>query len=480
MNKSKKFLYRPDWASIGEHPTPKWFKDAKFGIYTHWGIYSVHGVGPNGTWYSHAIYFNQKSSQYKHHLKNYGPLEKFGYKDFIPMFTAEKFDPDEWAGLFKKAGAKFAGPVAEHHDGFSMWDSKYTKWNSAKMGPKRDVLGELEKSIKKRSMKYVTAFHHAANWWFFPVWDKNLDCGDPRYSGLYGPIHKKGEKPNKAYLDTWYAKLKEVVDKYDPDLIWFDFALGNIREDCRKKFMAYYYNKALERKKEVMVTYKDHDIPVGTGIVDFELGRMDHLTYHMWITDTSVDDQGAWSYVKDAKFKSVKRLVNNLIDRVSKNGYLLLNVGPRPDGTIPDGAKKCLYGMGDWLKVNGEAIYGTRPWSYFGEGPTKLKKEGGFNEGDEMKYTARDIRFTVKANVLYAICLGWPNKTFSIRSVGGKMHNGFGGIDYAFYPSEIKSVSMLGMDRNLKWAMSEKGLTITRPDKKPCEHAFVFKITRKA
>ncbi len=256
--------------------------------------------------------------------------------------------------------------------------------------------------------------------------------------------------------------------------------LGNIREDFRKKFMAYYYNKALERKKEVVVTYKDHDIPAGTGILDFELGRMDHLTYNMWITDTSVDDQGAWSYVKKAKFKPVKRLINNLIDRVSKNGYLLLNVGPRPDGTIPEKAKKCLYGIGEWLKLNGEAIYGTRPWSYYGEGPTKLEKEGGFNEGKEVKYTARDIRFTVKGNILYAICLGWPNKTFSIRSVGGKVHNGFGGNDYAFYASEIKSVRMLGVDRNLKWAMSEKGLTITLPDKKPSEHAFVFKITRKA
>ena len=476
----KKNNYTSDWVSIGEHSTPKWFKDAKFGIYTHWGVYSVPAMGPNGTWYSHNIYFNRKSEQYKHHLKHYGPLEKFGYKDFIPMFKAEKFNPEEWADLFKKAGAKFSGPVAEHHDGFSMWDSKYTKWNSVKMGPKRDVVGELEQSIKKRKMKFVTAFHHSVNWWFFPVWNKKLDCSKPEYSGLYGPIHKKGDTPDKAYLDRWYGKLKEVVDKYDPDLIWFDFALGHIREEYRKRFMAYYYNKALEHGKEVVVTYKDHDIPVGAGVVDLELGRMDHLTYHAWITDTSIDDQGAWSYVKGVKFKSVKRLVNNLIDRVSKNGYLLLNVGPKPDGTIPDKAKKCLYGIGKWLKLNGEAIYGTRPWSYYGEGPTKMKKEGGFTENNEVKYTARDIRFTNKGNILYAICLGWPEKTFTIHSIGGKVNNWMGGIEYAFYSSEIKSISMLGIDQDLKWRMSKKGLTITRPDKKQCEHAFVFKIIRKA
>jgi alpha-L-fucosidase len=472
--------YKPNWKSIGSHPTPEWFKDAKFGIYTHWGPYSVPAYGPNGTWYSHRCYSDAKSAQRKYHEQHFGPLEKFGYKDFIPMFTAEKFDADEWATLFKRAGAKFAGPVAEHHDGFAMWPTRYSKWNAAKMGPKRDVVGELAAAVKKRGMKYFTAFHHAELWWWYPVWDRKLDCGDPKYSGLYGPIHKRGEQPDERYLKMWLGKLKEVIGRYDPDLVWFDFALGQIREKYRREFMAYYYNLALERDKEVVVMYKHHSLPPGAGVIDYELGRMDHLTYNIWITDTSVDDQGAWCYVKGVKYKPAKRLVNNLIDRVSKNGYLLLNVGPRPDGTIPEGAKKSLLGLGDWLRVNGEAIYGTRPWSVAGEGPTKLEKEGGFNEGNEVGYTGKDIRFTVKGNALYATCLGWPAKAFTIRSLGTVLlDRPFKSPDPAFYADEIKTIRMLGVDKDLKWKMTRQGLRITRPDIKPCEHAFVFKINRK-
>lgn len=464
--------YEPTWRSLKQYTVPQWLKDGKFGIYTHWGPYAVPAFGPNATWYSHAIYMDKDSEQYKHHVKTYGPLTKFGYKDFIPMFKAEKFDADEWAELFKKAGARFAGPVAEHHDGFAMWDTKYSEWNAAKMGPKRDVVGELEKAIKKKGMKFVTAFHHAESWWFFPVWDKRFDCGDPKYSGLYGPIHEEDELPSKEFLDEWYGKIIEVIDKYDPDFIWYDFALGRMREDYRKRMVAYFYNKAEQRGKEVVITYKDHDLPPGVGIQDLELGQMARLTYHMWITDSSVDDQGAWGYVKTAGFKSVDTLVDNLVDRVSKNGFLLLNVGPKPDGTIPEGAKKCLLGIGKWLEVNGEAIYGTTPWMVSGEGPTRMRRGGAFSEEHPLEYTPEDIRFTVKGNVLYAICLGWPEEEFTIESF---VEND----NCILYESEIKSIKMLGVDKELDWEMTEDGLTIKTPDKKPCEHAFVFKIVRK-
>ena len=351
--------YEPNWRSLKQYPVPQWLRDGKFGIYTHWGIYSVPAFGGNGTWYANKVYTKPNSPQRKHQVETYGPLSEFGYKDFIPMFKAEKFDADEWAELFAKSGAKFAGPVAEHHDGFAMWDTKYSEWNAAKMGPKRDVVGELEKAIKKRDMKFVTAFHHAANWFYFPVWDKKLDCSDPKYSGLYGPIHGADEMPSKEYMDEWYGKIIEVIDNYDPDFIWFDFALEMIHDDYTKEFIAYYYNQSVEHDKSVVVTYKNHDLPPGVGIQDLELGQATELTYNEWITDSSVDDQGAWSYVTNAKFKPVDRLVDNLVDRVSKNGYLLLNVGPKPDGSIPEGAKKALLGMGKWLDINGEAIYGT-------------------------------------------------------------------------------------------------------------------------
>ena len=225
--------YKPDWASLKTHPVPQWLREGKFGIYTHWGVYSVPAMGPNATWYANIVYWEPDSPERKHQEQTYGPLEKFGYKDFIPMFTGEKFDAEQWADLFQKAGARFAGPVAEHHDGFAMWDTKYSPWNAAKMGPKRDVVGELAKAIKKRNMKFVAAFHHAENWLYFPTFDKRYDCGDPRYSGLYGFIHEKNALPSKAFLDLWKGKIIEVIDKYDPDLVWFDNGLELITDSYK-------------------------------------------------------------------------------------------------------------------------------------------------------------------------------------------------------------------------------------------------------
>jgi alpha-L-fucosidase len=267
-------------------------------------------------------------------------------------------------------------------------------------------------------MKYVTAFHHAANWFFFPVWDEQYDTGDPKYSGLYGQPHKRGAMRNQEFIDEWYGKIIEVIDNYSPDFIWFDFALDALPEGYVKDFLAYYYNHAIEKGKEVVVTYKGHDIIPGAGVRDLELGQEPQITYHDWITDTSVDDRGAWGWANDLTFKPVDRLIDNLIDRVSKNGYLLLNVGPKPDGTIPDGAKKVLLEMGSWLETNGEAIYGTTPWFVAGEGPTNLGEatDIGFNESD-IVYTPEDIRFTVKDDVLYATFLDWPGDKAVIRTI---------------------------------------------------------------
>jgi alpha-L-fucosidase len=470
--------FQPTWNSLRNYQTPQWLRDGKFGIYTHWGVYSVPAVGPNGTWYSNHMYMNPDSPERIYQEATYGPLAKFGYKDFIPMFTGAKFNADEWADLFQKAGARFAGPVTEHHDGFAMWDSKYTEWNAAKMGPKRDIVGELAKAIKAHNMKFVTAFHHMENWYFFPTWDKRLDCGDPRYSGLYGPIHEKGAQPSKEFLDRWEDEVREVIDKYDPDFIWFDFGLRCVPEVYKQDLLAYYFNKAAAENKEVVVSYKGHDLPPGVGIDDLELGQERELTYHEWITDSSIDNQGAWGYVQGAGFKTTENLVDNLVDRVSKNGYLLLNVGPKPDGTIPEVAKERLLQLGKWLQVNGEAIYGTTPWVIAGEGPTQLEAGGPFNEMDSLRYTAQDIRFTAKDNVLYATVLGWPGEKVLIKSLAGGPNpdkNFWNGL----YPSEIASITMLGDGRELKWELAKEGLSVETPKTKPCEYAFVFKIVRK-
>jgi alpha-L-fucosidase len=299
-----------------------------------------------------------------------------------------------------------------------MWDTKYSKWNAAKMGPKRDVVGELEKAIKKRDMKFVTAFHHAANWFFFPVDDKRYDTGDPKNSGLYGQHHKRGEMRNQAFIDEWYGKIIEVIDKYSPDFIWFDFALDSIPEGYVKDFLAYYYNDATKKGKEVVVTYKGNDLVPKTGVRDLELGQEASITYHEWITDSTVDDRGAWGYADDLIFKSPNRVIDNLVDRVSKNGYLLLNVGPKADGTIPEEARDLLLEMGEWLDINGDAIYGTTPWLIASEGPTNLgaATDIGFNESNVV-YTSEDIRFTVKGDNLYATFLAWPGEEAVIKTI---------------------------------------------------------------
>jgi len=465
--------YRPTWESLRRYSTPQWLQEGKFGIYTHWGIYAVPAQGPNCTWYSHNFYTNPKGPERQYQETTYGPLSKFGYKDFIPMFKAEKFDPAQWADLFKKSGARFAGPVAEHHDGFAMWDTKYSEWNAAKMGPKRDVVGELSKAVKAQGMKFVTAFHHAENWFFFPVWDKRYDCSDPRYAGLYGMPHDKGVRPSKAFLDQWKGKVVEVIDRYGPDMLWFDFGLELVAEGYKKELLAYFYNQAAAAGKDVVVTYKWHHLPPGVGVNDLELGQEPHLTYHEWITDTSVDNQGGWGYVEGAGFKSVTNLVTNLVDRVSKNGYLLLNVGPKADGTIPEEAQQRLLGLGEWLAINGEAIYGTSPWYIAAEGPTQLAKDGAFNEDNDLRFTPQDIRFTVKDDTLYATILAWPGDSVLIKSLA------FKGTFIGLYPSEIAAVTMLGDAKPLRWEMKDGGLWVEMPKQKPCDHAFVLKIARK-
>ncbi len=356
------------------------------------------------------------------------------------------------------------------------------------MGPKRDVVGLLEKAIHKQGLRFLVALHHAENWWFFPHWRPEFDTSDLRYTGLYGQLHNQAwgqqepairrlekdweaqgdlqAKPSQEFLDRWLGKTKEVIDRYHPDLLWFDYGIRWIQEHYKREMLAYFYNQALKRDQDVVVTYKWNHLVPGSGLVDLELGRFDNLTYHDWITDTTVDDGHGWGYLKETKYKSLSTLLHYLIDNVSKNGYLLLNVGPKPDGEIPEQAKDLLAGMGMWLAINGEAIYGTTPWLIYGEGPTQMTKAGYFMEDQEVKYTAQDIRFTARDDVLYAICLGWPKEQLTIQSFKG------------LYPAEVKSVHLLGSEAPVEWSLGKDGLKIQPSAQKPCEHAFVYKIVR--
>lgn len=464
--------YQATWESLRAHQDPKWFDDAKFGIYFHWGPYSVPAFG--NEWYARNMY-RPGSKENRHHLEKWGPLDRFGYKDFIPLFQADKWDPQDWAKLFAASGAKFAGPVAEHADGFAMWDSGLTEWNAAKMGPKRDVVGEMERAIRKQGLKFIATFHHQWLWAWYPTFNRSVDASDPRFAGLYGPSVSEGAWSYKAkseliqsaaFCEMWAAKVREVVDKYKPDLIWFDNRMGNIGEEHRKRMLAHYYNRAVEWGREVAVTYKDRDLEPGTGIVDLERGRMAKAPPYKWLNDDSID-WNSWSYVENADYKSADRLVDGLVDIVSKNGNLLLNINPRADGTIPEPTRERLLAMGKWLRLNGEAIYGTKTWEIFGEGPTEVV-EGHFGERKIKDFTAADIRFTRKGNALYAILLGWPGERVTIRSLADGIALWFG---------EIRRVEMLGVPAPLKWSRSKQGLLMQMPGAKPCDYAYVLKIT---
>jgi alpha-L-fucosidase len=328
----------------------------------------------------------------------------------------------------------------------------------------------------------MTAFHHAENWWFFPHWRNEFDTSDPRYAGLYGEAHDvegvppaqpwsadwwQQERPSQAFLSRWRGKIDEVIERFRPDMMWFDFGLQFIQEQVKLEMLAHYYNQALQSGQDVVVTYKWNHLVPGAGVIDLELGRFDTLTYMDWITDTTVDAGQGWGYLQDTAYKTPESLIHYLIDNVSKNGYLLLNVGPKPDGTIPTQAQDVLREIGRWLAVNGEAIYGTTPWMVYGEGPTEMAKGGPFMEDAEVSYTGQDIRFTTRENVLYAICLGWPGESLLIKTAS------------RLYPTEIQSVRMLGVEHNLEWSLTPDGLRICCPAEKPCEHAYAFKIQRK-
>ena len=531
--------YVPTWDSLQRHVLPGWLVDAKFGVYFHWGIYTVPAKGQNVTWYPHNMY-RPGTPQYRYHVETYGDPSKFGYKDFIPQFTAANFDPDAWARLIKEAGAKFAGPVAEHHDGFSMWASKINPWNAGAMGPKRDIVGEMERAIRAQGMKFFVAFHHAENYWFYPHWRNEYDTADPACAGLYGPPHdqardpgndwERHEPPSAAFWDQWKAKIFEVIDAYHPDVIWFDFGLRYVPDPYKREMLAYYYNDALDRGMDVAVMYKNDDLPPNIGLLDFELGRSADLVPFRWITDSTVDNQGAWGYSKEAGYKPPRQLIHAMIDQVSKNGAMLLNFGPQLDGEIPQGAQDVLRSIGAWLAINGEAIHGSTPWLIAGEGPIKTPRSGAFSESREVVYTRLDFRFVMKDHAIYVFLLGWPGEQVLIKTLVKSLQSNGASIKprsprsimaaikelnsagpplvwrgktkrrpytwkaaldmdrylrrngdirrhYFLPPSEIAKIEMLGVDAPLEWSMTPDGLLVHLPTAAPCQEASTLKIS---
>ena len=454
--------YTDSWESIrANYVTPEWFIDGKFGIFMHWGVYSVPAAGSE--WYPRHMY----GGMHQHHIENWGNPKDFGYKDFVPLFKAEKFDPDAWAALFKEAGATYVIPTAEHHDGFALYGSELTRWNARDMGPKRDLIGDLAIAVRKQGMKFGVSNHRLEHWDFMhPTRAKEHDLYDPEFADFYGPPQKpdstkasamggRGEAPqNQAFLEEWLARCQEIIDKYQPDMLWFDNGINTRSLDPLKlRLAAYYYNRAAEWGKDVSLSTKSDAYLFGS-VKDYERqGRAPkELTDYYWQVDEPIGHK--FGYVEGLELQTAAHVINKLVENISKNGNLCLNISPKADGTIPDDQQEVLRGVGRWMKINGEAVYGTRAWMLFGEGPNVA-----LNRSDA------DFRFTQKGgNTFYAFLMRWQGGKVVIKS--------FNTVNLGI----VKKVTMLGSNDNINFTQTEKGLEITLSARNPNEFLSVFKI----
>lgn len=478
QNLSSQPKFEPTWESLKQYQIPDWYQNGKFGIFIHWGVYSVPAFA--NEWYPRNMYI-QGTPEFEHHVKTYGLHTEFGYKDFIPQFTGANFNADEWVQLFQESGARFVVPVAEHHDGFAMYDCSFSNWTAVKMGPKRDIIAELETASRKQGLVFGVSSHRAEHWFFMDGGRKfPSDVQDPAYEDFYGPAAMASPpthtepawrnkdwqpRPDAKYMEDWLARTCEIVDKYKPQLVWFDWWIEqSVFETYLQRFTSYYYNRAAEWGLEVAINFKHEAFPEGTAVYDIERGQLKGLHPTFWQNDTAVA-KNSWGYVDNQDYKNPADVIGDLVDVVSKNGALLLNVGPRPDGTIPEGDANILRAIGRWLAVNGEAIYDTRPWIKYGEGPTEVS-EGSFTDTDRSTFTGQDFRFTANSNKLYAIALAWPGEEAVIKSLGK---------DSQSQSREIASIHLLGAGP-MEWSQDESGLRIQLSQQPPGEHAFTFKI----
>jgi alpha-L-fucosidase len=467
--------YTPAWSSVDQHPpAPEWFQDAKFGIYYHWGVFSVPAF--INEWYPRNMH-NNGSPENNHHKQVYGDPSVWPYHNFIngardragnfvqfaPKLKSAggNFDPNEWAQLFVDAGARFAGPVAEHHDGYSMWNSTVNEWDSVRTGPRLDLVGLHASAIRAKGLKFMAALHHAYH--FTGYYEFVAPQSDSSLRKLYGQLGGTAEN------QLWYDKLREVIDLYQPDLLYQDFNLGQIPEAQRLNFLSYYYNKAVAWNKDVVATYKDGFNNRGE-VFDFERGGPAGIQTPYWLTDDSISSS-SWCFTAGIGYYTMKAMLHSLIDRVSKKGNMLLNIAPQWDGTIPSGQKDILLGIGDDLRRFGESIYATRAWAAYGEGPTQM---GGGSFTTPREGTNTDIRFTRNKanNVLYATVLGWPGGTLNIATLNSNRIN----------LSSLISVQLLGSTAGSYIDLPSRsqdggGLHITMPSQPYNAPAYVVKLT---
>lgn len=450
--------YRDTWDSLCTHPTPKWYTTSKFGIFIHWGVYSVPANGSE--WYSRFMY-EEERPEYAYHREKFGPQNEFGYKELIPLFRGEHFDAQEWIALFKKAGARYIVPVAEHHDGFMMYDSRLSRFTAVNMGPCRDVLGELKKACEDNGLIMGASHHRAEHYWFMEGARVCGDASDPDFEAYYGPAMPSpadwegyGEPPElTAHMVDWLVRCCELVDRYQPRLIYFDWWIElPAFKPYLRKFAAYYYNRAFKWGVPVAIDYKHDAFALDSAVFDVERGQLGGISPRLWQCDTAIGCN-SWGYIENNVYKKAESIVCDLVDVVSKNGCMLLNVGPKADGTIAPEEKEVLLEIGNWMEENGEAIYDTTFWRIFGEGPTRIP-EGYMTDTLREAYTHEDIRFTYKKGVIYAFVMKWTGEPVCIRALRkGSEH----------FKGQIDSISLLGFNRSVLYTIDDEGLKIQPP-----------------
>lgn len=452
--------YKPTWESLYTYPTAKWYKEAKFGVFIHWGVFTVPEYFSE--WYPRLMYY-KGNPVYWYHKRKYG--KDFNYRDFIPMFKAEKFNAYDWVKIVKDSGAKFVMPVAEHHDGIKLYDSDLSEWTTVKLPVNKDFIYEVKSASEKLGITFSLSSHRAEHFWFMnggkTVGFKN-ETQNEKYRELYGQcenVHKHnnlytllkqehGIKPTQEWLKDWLVSSCELIDKYQPSSLFFDWWVSY--KDFRpymKKFLAYYYNRSLEWGKEVCVYYKSDAIMYNCAIFDRERGQLENVSPYIWQGETSTA-YNSWSYCTTNKFKTPEIIACNFLDVISKNGCFVLNIGPKADGSICEEEQHILKELGKWTKTNEEAIWGTEPYKIFGEG--KKQKGGSFNE--KFSYTKRDYRFTCKPGVVYAFALKPQGQSeFRIKTFADSMD---------MFHCVIKNITLIGIDCKVTFSQNKKALVI--------------------
>lgn len=467
----------PTWGSIrGNYTVPQWFIDAKFGITMHWGLYSV--AAYHNEWYEKYMY----STFADWHAQNFGPQDKFGYKDFIPLFTAKEFNADDVAALIKESGAKYFMPTCEHHDGFSLWDSAINRFNTAKMGPKRDLIGEMAAAARKAGLKFGVCNHSIEHYTFVrPSPGLKTDLDDPDYADFYWTDHSNARL--QRFLEEWVVKSMELIDKYRLDILWYDNGVNSRDYDPLKlKVAAYYYNRARQWGKEVTIDTKDSAFLAGS-VLDFEKLNPrgpTRILRGIWDAEEPIGSTWGYSAANPVEtFRGPQSVISELCTVLSMNGNLLLNLSPDGQGAINAAQRNTLREVGKWLAVNGEAVYGTHSWIQDGEGFTRLPPRSGRGglggnppapppaPSDTRTPKPVEYRFTVKGGELYAIAQAWPGDTAVITSLAAGR-----GIE-----GRIEGVTLLGHGGKLEFTQDDQGLKIKMPAQRPCDYAYALKIT---